>query len=283
MVNSYLNIITFLLSTLFYYMALKPTLNYEINSNPEKYKEYNSNNNLYLAIYFVGVMVIQFMVNTSILTNKCGGNVAENMGASAALTFVPWSLIFGVIIIVLLAYPGFKSAFSDVVGYFYVAGKANELLTELLIDKNVQKTINADVNATQEQKQAMQEAADAIIKICGNASILINQIVPTNFENYWNILTPLMKTKYQSITPETLEKKNELFDLVATRDNIGEAMWYVYTGILLTSIVQLRISSRPCNLNPKTMQDKYNKFLEEQEEIDQQREKAQSQVYTITN
>jgi hypothetical protein len=31
------------------------------------------------------------------------------------------------------------------------------------------------------------------------------------------------------------------------------------------------------------MQDKYNKFLEEQEEIDQQREKAQSQVYTITN
>jgi uncharacterized membrane protein YkgB len=283
MVNSYLNIITFLLSTLFYYMALKPTLNYEINSNPEKYKEYNSNNNLYLAIYFVGVMVIQFMVNTSILTNKCGGNVAENMGASAALTFVPWSLIFGVIIIVLLAYPGFKSAFSDVVGYFYVAGKANELLTELLIDKNVQKTINDDVNATQEQKQAMQEAADAIIKICGNASILINQIVPTNFENYWNILTPLMKTKYQSITPETLEKKNELFDLVATRDNIGEAMWYVYTGILLTSIVQLRISSRPCNLNPKTMQDKYNKFLEEQEEIDQQREKAQSQVYTITN
>lgn len=283
MVNSYLNIVTFLLSTLFYYMALKPSLTYETNSSPEKLKDYTSNNYLYLAIYFVGVMVIQFMINTSVITNKCGGSVAENIGASAALTFLPWSLIFGVIIIILLAYPGFKSAFADVVGYFYVAGKANELLTELLIDKNIQKTINEDVNATQEQKQSMQEAADAIIKICGNASILINQIVPTNFDNYWSILTPLMKTKYQTLTPETMEKKNELFDVVVTRDNIGEAMWYIYTGILLTSIVQLRISTRECNISTQSMQEKYNKYLEEQEQIDAQKEKVQSQVYTITN
>jgi hypothetical protein len=185
--------------------------------------------------------------------------------------------------VVLIAYPGFKSAFSDVVGYFYVSGKANELLTDLLIDKNVQKTINQDVTATQAQKQAMQDAADAIIKICGNASILINQIVPENFDDYWNILRPLMKTKYQTETPETIEKKNEFFDLVVSRDNIGEAMWYVYTGILLTSIVQLRISSRTCQTDPKAMQEKYDKYLEEQKKIEEEKQQAQAQVYTITN
>lgn len=283
MVNSYLNIVTFLLSTIFYYMALKPALKYETNKSTEKYQEYLSNNKLYLAIYFVGVMVIQFMVNTAVISNKCGGNISQNMGSSAALTFVPWSLIFGVIIIILMIYPGFKSAFSDVVGYFYVSGKANELLTELLIDKNIQKTINEDASATQEQKQAMQEAADAIIKICGNTSILINQIVPSNFDDYWNILTPLMKTKYQTETAETLEKKNELFDIVVSRDNIGEAMWYIYTGILLTSIVQLRISSKECQSDPKTMQEKYNKYLEEQKKMDDEKQVTQSQVYTITN
>ena len=56
--------------------------------------------------------------------------------------------------------------------------------------------------------------------------------------------------------------KNELFDLVVTRDNVGEFMWYMYTGILLTSIVQLKITTRGCASNPKTMEQNYQKFKE---------------------
>ena len=121
MASSYLNIVTFLLTTLFYYLAIKPSFTYEISIDPKKHKEYISSNYMYLAIYLLLVMVIQFMVNASIISSTCGGNIKENIGAAGVLTFLPWTLIFGVIIVILTVYPGFKSAFSDVIGYFWVS------------------------------------------------------------------------------------------------------------------------------------------------------------------
>jgi hypothetical protein len=135
MASSYLNIVTFLLTTLFYYLAIKPSFTYEISIDPKKSKEYITSNYMYLAIYLLLVMVIQFLVNASIISSNCGGNITENMGAAGVFTFLPWTLIFGVLAVVLTIYPGFKSAFSDVIGYFYVSSSANKILTELLIDK----------------------------------------------------------------------------------------------------------------------------------------------------
>ena len=283
MASSYLNIVTFLLTTLFYYLAIKPSFTYEMSIDQKKHKEYISNSYMYLAIYFLLVVVIQFMVNASIISTTCGGSVTENMGAAGVFTFLPWTLLFGVLIVILTVYPGFKSAFSDVVGYFWVSGSANKIITDLLINPDIQKKMDGDTAATPEQKEAMQGAADAIIKICGNTAILINQIVPSNFDSYWNILKPLMKEKYQTENEETKKMKNDLFELVVTRDNVGESMWYMYTGLLLTSIVQLKITTRGCVNNPKTMEQNYQKFLDAEKEAQAQKELATSTTYTITS
>jgi hypothetical protein len=82
--------------------------------------------------------------------------------------------------------------------------------------------------------------------------------------------------------PETEEIKNELFNLVVTKDNVGEAMWYLYTGLLLTSIVQLKITSRGCVSNPKTMEQNYQKFLEVEQQNNEQQAKIESTTYTMT-
>ena len=292
MTSSYLNIVTFLLTTLFYYLALKPPLSLSQRLNDDEYKKYVSNNYMYLGIYLLLIMVIQFIVNASIISNTCGGNITENMGAAGLFTFFPWFLIFGILIIVLILYPGFKSAFSDVIGYFYVSSSANKIITELLVNKDVKNNLQNDsLSENQSQNEVsrsevekLENAADAIVKICGNTSILINQIVPSNFEEYWNILNPLMKQKYQgdNLSGEALEKKTELFELVVTRDNIGEAMWYIYTGIMVTSIIQLKIATRGCVSNPATMEKKYRNFLEEQQAVQARQDLATSSVYTIT-
>jgi len=281
MANSYLSIVTFLLTTVVYYLALKPTLKYDDMTNSDNYNKYLSSNKLNLVVYFFAILVIQFIVNAYMITQTCGGNVTQNMSASGTFTFIPWTLIFGAIIVVLIVYPGFKSAFSDVVGYFYVSGSANKLLTELLVNKDIQKNIDADVASTPQQKAAMQQAADMIIKICGNTSILINQIVPSNFVEYWNMLRPLMKSQYQTDGPEATEKRNELFELVVTRDNVGEAMWYIYTGLLVTSIVQLKISTRGCVTNPAQMAKNYQTYVTQQETAQKQQQQATSTVYTL--
>ena len=283
MVSSYLNILTFLLCTLFYYLALKPNFTYEVFIEPNQYKAYISKNYMYLAIYLLLVMIVQFLVNASIISSTCGGNITENMGASGVFTFLPWTLIFGVLIVVLTIYPGFKSAFSDVVGYFWVASSANKIITELLIHPDIQKKIDENIETTKEQKDAMQSAADAIIKICGNTAILINQIVPSNFNAYWDILRPLMKEKYQTDNSDAIDIKKKLFEIVVTRDNVGEAMWYIYTGLLLTSIVQLKITTRGCINNPKTMEKNYQTFLDAEQKEKQKKDLATSTTYKITN
>jgi hypothetical protein len=50
----------------------------------------------------------------------------------------------------------------------------------------------------------------------------------------------------------------------------------------LTSIVQLKISTRGCVSNPKTMQQNYQKFLDEEAAAKAAQEKATSTTYTIT-
>lgn len=302
MANSYLNILTFLLTTLLYYF-IKPTLTYDVVADQNLYMGFVSDHHLYLGIYLLLVLVVQFIVNTSIISTTCGGSVKENMGAAGLLTFIPWLLIFGVIIIVLIIYPGFKSAFSDVIGYFYVSNKANEILVELLANQGVENALNKGpenaLNSTTPVATPvatpittlvgggpteMRAAADLILKICGNTSILINQIVPSNFNSYWQLLNPLKKEKYQDDNSvETRTLKTQLFDLVVTRDNIGELLWYIYTGILLTSIVQLKITTRGCASNPKTMEANYKQFQEQEAAAQQQVATATSTTYTITN
>jgi hypothetical protein len=292
MANTYTNVITFILTTIFYYMALKPMLTYDILSGDSAtYQEYSKNNYIYLGIYLLMVMIIQFAVNVSVISSSCGGNVTDNLGAAGFLTFIPWMLIFGVLIIVLLVFPGFKSVFSDVIGYFYVSTQANKIITELLVNRDVKDILEEtpkpapqqnQMGGGDEEKKKLEDAADAIVKICGNTSILINQIVPENFNDYWDILKPLMKDKYKDDTSKaTIAKKTELFDIVVTRDNIGEAMWYIYTGLLLTSIVQLKISTRGCKSSPETMEKNYQEFLSKEEEAKAKKAEADNTVYTL--
>jgi hypothetical protein len=259
MYNSYLNILTFLLTTLFYYIILKPTLPYSIYNNKQEYQNYVNNNYLYLAIYVLVVILIQFMVNSSIINSKCG----ENIWNAYTLTFLPWILIFGVLVVVLIIYPGFKSAFSDIIGYYYVSNSASKILTELLVNKDIEEKLIEEENMSPQKKAALASAADVIIKICGNTSILINQIAPNNFNEYWNILKPLMKNKYKIDSPETDKIKSDLFEIIVTRDNVGEAMWYIYTGLLIILIIQVKINIKDCTSNSKTITTNYKKIKKE--------------------
>ena len=251
-------------------------------NDTEEYNYYTKSYYKNLGIYLALVLIVQFIMNVTIVTAKCGGNLKTNILTAAAYTFFPWTLIFGIMMIVLIMYPGFKMAFADVIGYFYVSGTANKVLTELLINKNIQQEMD-ESGATLKEKEDLQNAADAIIKICGNTSILINQIVPTNFTDYWSLLNPLFKQRYQVDSPETKAKRDQLFDLVVMRDTVGEMMWYLYTGILLTSIVQMKISTTPCYLSPQQMEQNYQEFLKKEDEAQAQAATAQSTVYTITN
>lgn len=275
--SSFLSLLIFIIITILYYLVIKVPLTI-VNTSGADYVQYTSANNVRLVIYFLLVVLTQFGLNTGIIMNKCGGSVQNNIGYAFIMTFIPWIFIFGILIVVLIVFPGFKSAFSNVVGYFAVSGRANNILTELLENTDLSKTIN-DATGDSDKKNSLKNAAEAIIKLCGNMSILINQIVPSNFNEYWAMLTPLMKEKYQQ--NDVLILKQELLDTVVMRDNIGEALWYVYTAVLLISITQYNIATKKCVQDLASLEANQQEYQAEQAKLEEANKKSESSVYTL--
>lgn len=239
---------------------------------PEFYLKTNKS----LAFYLGVVVIIQFFLNIGYLMTKCGGSLDKNIGAAALFTFIPWILIFGIFLVVLILFPGFKSAFSDVIGYYVVAGGANEIFGEILMGQDLNDMIEKSGDA--DKKHELTKAAEAIVKICGNKSILINQMNPNNFLGLWNTLKPLM-------TPgsfDNMEIKQKLLDLVILKDNIGEAFWYVYTAILVSSIVYYNLATRGCVQNIDEIKSQHDEYIKQKEEADKEQELNNSTTYVTS-
>ena len=241
---TYLSIISFILITVVYYALPsigKMSATLKMFTNAEEMDTFNQESNIRLAIYLAVVLLSQFIINTTFVINACGGSSVSNYGSAFLITFLPWIFIFGVMLIALIMYPGFKGAFSDVVGYFFVSDKANTLLSQILMsDTTAQTAINGITDAT--VKSDLTRAAESIIKLVGNKAILINQITPLNFISTWDTLKQLMKpTMY-----ENEQLKSELLDLAVMRENVGEALWYIYTGLLIISYTSYKITSASC-------------------------------------
>ena len=270
--NTYMNIIIFILITILFFAYGKPKPTIDTLSSPASpYKSY--------GIYFMAILLFQLAINMSTMESKCGGGWAANLGYAVLITFGPWLAMFGILIAVMINFPGMKSAFSDVIGYYAVSNSANKLLAELLVDTDINDKIKQASDGTDETKQqAMQDAAEAVMKMVGNISILINQIVPSNFMSYWKTLVPLMKNPDAADIPE---KQQALLDIVVLRDNIGEACWYIYTAILLISIIGFKIVNKACEVDPKVANAKYDQYLDKQQAADDAKAIANSIPYTL--
>jgi hypothetical protein len=268
-------LISFLLITSVYFSWLKPMNKYKFHLVADTLGDYNTTNYKYTLIYFIVLFVIQICVGWSVVNaTKCDivqdkGRVLGEVFKSTAL---PWLFIFGFSLVVVLLKPNFKSVFSNVYGYFTVSAKANSLLTELL--KNEKQVKAAAAAATTADPTTIQNTADAILKICGDTGILVNQITPINFIEYMKMLQPLMKDNYseavlkfdasRSTDPDKVFQytgtKGEamggfqdpdnifykLFEVVERRDSIGEYAWYIYTALFVIAIVSYNIAMIPC-------------------------------------
>ena len=73
--------------------------------------------------YLILMIILMYYVNQNIMNEKCG--FTTNSVVFKA-TFLPWVLIFGVVMAVLIAAPGWKSPFSNTIGYMFVKMSGGE-------------------------------------------------------------------------------------------------------------------------------------------------------------
>jgi len=244
---TYINFLIFITTTISYYLFFKPTIKQSDTIEPVNVQNYTTSNYYYMLIYFLFVLVGQLVTNILTVITKCGSSSFKNLMLALVFTIVPWTLIFGVMILLLLIYPSMKKGFADVVGYLFISGKAHQYINQIIeLDKTIAN------------------------KFTGKPEIFINVLTPLNFNDYFNDLTrknvpePTAGNILEDGAIETI--KDSLFKLIVNKDNIGEIMWIIYTGLLLIAIVQYYITNNSCSNDKLTLQDNYKKYIAIQEE-----------------
>ena len=258
----------------------KPSLTVADLESPELQADYHSKSIKSLVFYLGMVVASQFFLNIGYLIAKCGGSINKNIGSAAIFTFIPWILIFGVMLAVLLIFPGFKGAFSDVIGYYVVAGRANNILSSVLKTTDFDEVIKN--TSSPDEKEKLSKTADALTKILGNKGILINQMNPENFLDIWKMLIPLMKPDAELPADDKTKFQQDLLNIVVLKDNIGEGLWYIYTAILISSIVYYNLATKGCVKDVDQIKADHDAYIEQQEAALKQEEINNSTVYTIS-
>ena len=274
---SFQSLLFFIIITIIYFAFPsigKPQLELKDLETEDSKSTFYVSNMKSLAFYLMAIMFSQLFLNIGYLMSKCGGSLDKNIGAAALFTFVPWILIFGIMLLVLIIFPGFKSAFSDVIGYYVVANGANDIFSKILLGTDLNEMIEQTTDSN--KKIELTNAAEAIIKICGNKSILINQMNPDNFLDIWTTLKPLM-------TPgsyDNVEIKQQLLNLVVLKDNIGEGFWYLYTAILISSIVYYNLATRGCIKSVNEIKADHEAYIKEKSAMTDKTNLNNSITYT---
>jgi hypothetical protein len=271
--------ITFtLILYILYFMYLKPVFNLATIEDSEKYGKAIKSTYATTAILFVCVIIIQVGFNTMGYQSKCDGGFVANFGKVFGATFIPWFVIMGSVMVSLLVFPGFKGAFSNVLGYYAVSNSANEILVSLLGSSDTNAQVDDIPDDGSNAKDQMAKAAGAIVKIVGNTSLLINQITPSNFTEFWKTITPLIKPELQD-PGQHRDLKEKLLENVVLKDNIGEACWYVYTMILLVTVVKSNIADLPCGTSVAAIHSRMDNYTKKQDAVEAENKKKESVTY----
>ena len=208
----------------------------------KSYEDYNKE-----AIKKTFGIIVVIMVFEIFLACMSFASVCNNYGGGIWYLFLIWFMIFMGTKVFLVANPGCKSYFSDTIGYWSIAKKADKILSQILVK-------------AEDEKNLSKQNAVILSEVIGQYSLMINQMVPSNYEKMWVSLKDIADPADYNDT-----NKQNLLNLIVIRDNIGEMCWLIWAGILCISGISVYISSYPCELTPQQVQantDAYNEQTE---------------------
>ena len=220
------------------------------------------------VIYFILVLISQFILNIYLAKQLC--NSPSNVGTAAVATIIPWILVFGLLNLLLTMFPGWLAAFSNTIGYAVasIVG-VSSLFTEKLLNVDNQ-------NGTRDTLKVIQN-------ILSDPSTIINTLNDENIKDFWNkSVSPgvnLFKTDFEPIEDEKANNNPLFYELkkyIMLKNLVSYFIWYLLTGILITSISYNYMLTVPCVQTPKQARISAAQFLADQNKEKQSAEAAKS-------
>jgi len=205
-------------------------------------------------IYFILVLASQFILNIYLAKQMCSS--PSNVGTAFIATFIPWMFIFGLLNLLLNVFPGWLSAFSNTIGYAIasVAGVAS-LFTDQLLNMG---------------NPPSKDALKVIQNITSDPSTIFNTLNDDNIVKFWNksievrlfnsSLKPVVDPNSANVSPLFTQLKN----FIRLKNIVSYFIWYLLTGVLITSISYNYMLSVPCVQTPKQARQSAAQFLANQ-------------------
>jgi hypothetical protein len=198
----------------------------------------NNMNTVYFLMYIMILIVSLFFVNLNMTYAMCG---SFQWDTTFYVTVGPWLVIFGLLFIGLQTFPSWLMPFSNTIGY----GLA--LLGGL--SDTTEKLFKSTENATKDELGFLE-------KIYTDKSLIINEITTNNFEKFWANMKGLFREEVKN--DSTNKVKKSLFQLVKLKELTAEYIWYLFAGVLITSISFNFIIRSSCKKSIQDMQDAHN-------------------------
>ena len=88
------------------------------SDNIGDFKNENQTTKIIFIFYILLLLFGNYLINTSVTTRMCNGT--PQWGSTFIITFLPWILIFGVLNVILIIFPGWLTPFSNTFGFFVV-------------------------------------------------------------------------------------------------------------------------------------------------------------------
>jgi len=214
--------------------------------------------NILYIIYLSFIIIGQFIININLTKNLCG---SIQWLTTLSATIIPWTLIFGAVNILLSIFPGWLSPFSNTFGY----GFAKIMGVDKVFDEIfLQETSNSSVRKY-------------LDLIYSNKGLLINEITPQNFENFWTKSSSLFK----SGVANNQQLKNKLLSLVNLKNIVSYYVWFMIVGSIVTTVSYNYIVNSKCSLSVDEISKKHRDYERKLDEEMKQEINKQKRVYHL--
>ena len=198
----------------------------------------NTMETVYFIMYICILILTHFFINLNMTKAMCGSNQWDT---TFYVTFMPWLVVFGFLYIGLKTFPSWLMPFSNTIGYgFALLGGLSDV-TEKLFKSTADTSVSKDELGFLE-------------KIYTDKSLIINEITVANFSNFWENMKGLFKP--EALRDDTV--KTKLKSLVKLKELTAEYIWYLFAGLLVTSISYNFIIGSSCKKSVQDMQNAHN-------------------------
>ena len=200
------------------------------------------------VVFLVVLFLMMYSFNVKEMSKHCPPTSQGFALKSFLYSFIPFVFIMGTMVVILNMMPGWKSPFSNTIGYFIVKNVISRKLFKL------QKWIKVKHTDESNPAQSLIEKFNSI----SNRTFFINELTPKNFfyalkslgissGGKWDFQQKDKDIDPNTKKPITISIAYKLYQAIIVKDIISEFIWYFLAAMLTYSVSQLYILGHICD------------------------------------